>query len=93
MLSLLTMLRILTLFRLITLTTFRLITNRRFLTILRLLFTITRTTYTVLRFLRLTWLIGISVQMFSWGLVTLAHALITNKAGFLAGKSSEYIVF
>ena len=24
--------------------------------------------------------------MFSWGLVTLAHALIENKAGYLTGK-------
>lgn len=28
---------------------------------------------------------GIPILMFSWGLVTLAHALISNKAGYLTG--------
>jgi len=31
--------------------------------------------------------VGIPILMFAWGLVTLAHALVTNKAGYLAGDS------
>lgn len=30
-------------------------------------------------------MLGISILMFSWGLVTLAHALITDSAGYLTG--------
>lgn len=43
---------------------------------------------------------GIPILMFSWGLVTLAHALIENKAGYLTGKltnlflgSNMYLIF
>lgn len=31
---------------------------------------------------------GIPILMFSWGLVTMAHALIKNRGGYLTGVSS-----
>lgn len=37
--------------------------------------------------------IGIPILMFSWGLVTCAHALIKNKAGYLTGDSIFFYLF
>lgn len=37
--------------------------------------------------IKLIMFIGIPILMFAWGLVTCAHALVKNKAGYLTGDS------